>query len=262
MDKKILDCESIGSTYDSLEKITNISTEDIKTFLTEFDLDNYFDSLQDTEKDWGDRLILRIFKSEFNPSLDYDSTCWFHGCRTYDSSKFELGILPLGGVIEELWDFLFNLVDDKISRDKWSNFRLKLETDLDNNFAHLYRLKIRDSFHYGPYAYLIRDVIFIPKKLSQHDYLNTPEIVEDICNCYKDFFDFDLLKEYQINTEGCIVKFKSDDSCEENIGDALFYLYDVMNGIEMSDRCCTACNNKGKKIPKKNILRIEFVDKI
>ena len=37
---------------------------------------------------------------------------------------------------------------------------------------------------------------------------------------------------------------------------------DGMNGIKIGDRCCTACNNKGKKIPKKDILKIEFVDKI
>ena len=246
--------------YYSLEKITNISTEEIKTFLTEFDFDNYFDSLPNSEKDFGDKLILKIFKIKFNPSLGYDSTCWFHGCRTYESNTFESGILPLDEVVEEIWGFLFDLVDEKISRDKWNNFKRKLETDLDNNFAHLYRLKLRDSFHYGPYAYLIRDILFMGNKLNQHEYLNTPEIVEDICNCYKDCFKFDLLKKYKSITKRCIVKFKSKDTCEQNIGDALFYLYNALNGQEQSDRCCTACDCKGKKIPKSDILNIEYIE--
>ena len=67
------------------------------------------------------------------------------------------------------------------------------------------------------------------------------------------------LKEYQRNTTRCIVKFKSNDTSERYVGDALYYLYNAMKGYEQSGRCCTACDCKGKRIPKSDILKIEFI---
>ena len=68
-------------------------------------------------------------------------------------------------------------------------------------------MKVRNPFHWGPYAMLVKEIAFVTDEVRNHDYLDAPEIVEDICFTFSDKYNFDLLRIFKSNTYPCIVKF-------------------------------------------------------
>lgn len=245
--------------YNSLATITSIPVEKIKTFLSDFDMDNYYTTHQCPYP--GDNVLLTRFKSKYDTSCNFDATCWFHGTRTSKSNKFERGIFPLKEIIDEIWDFLFSLLDNEFTEKDWADFRKGLESDLECQHSRSYRLKTKHSFHWGPYAYLIKDILIKAEDITiLHDYLKTSEIVEDICLCFKDCYGYNLLERYNQNTKRCIVKFKSCKVDSRYIGDVLWYLYKFLHKEEIGDECGTSFDGKGNKIPKEDILKVEYID--
>ena len=45
--------------------------------------------------------------------------------------------------------------------------------------------KTTNRLHSGPYAMLVKESAFRSSEIGNHDYLEFPEIVEDICNGYE-----------------------------------------------------------------------------
>ena len=76
-----------------------------------------------------------------------------------------------------------------------------------HHHAYLYGMKVHGKMHWGPYALLSRDHAFKPGEIGNHDYLGAPEIVEDICLCFSEKFEFDLLGAFMKKTKPCVVKF-------------------------------------------------------
>lgn len=254
---KTLDCESFGSTILSLEKITNIEKEEIINFLSDFDMCEFYE-LNPYYDDTGDVLLFDQFNSTFIPSLNYDKTIWFHLTRTSPSNDFKNGILPLGVVINDIWDSLYELASDFISREGWYKFRETLEVGNGGWLAHLYQMKTSNKFHHGPYAMLIRDTAFKPGEIGNHDYLDVPEIVEDICVSFEKLCGYDLLDQYRKATRPCIVKFVSNFGDPNNISPVLYYLYKKIHRKRLNLYCNTTYDAKGPILPE-NILNVEFL---
>jgi hypothetical protein len=63
----------------------------------------------------------------------FDATYWFHLTRTLPTTTFGEGILPLGRKLDSLWDMLFQLVEENISRQDWLEFRQGMESDYPND---------------------------------------------------------------------------------------------------------------------------------
>lgn len=245
---RVLDCESIDSTYKSIEVITGLKTTEVIEFLTNYCPRKY--SIP------GDRSILREFmKLSGKQKIEMDAVCWFHLTRTYKGNLFLEGILPLGDVIEELWEFLFSLMDG-FSRDKWDGLK-KTIRNKEGHDAFLYNMKTSDSIHWGPYAILIRDAAFRYEEIGNHNYLGIPEIVEDICRCFDQFYQ--LENRFLRATSPCVVKFISYETKEYYLGIALYYLYKVLHGEALSLNSNTCFDGGNKKIPNSKILDIQFL---
>jgi hypothetical protein len=141
-----------------------------------------------------DVFIFSKILEKIKESISFNAACWFHLTRTSPNNKFENGILPLGQVIESIWHFLFKLLENSFTKKEWNIFRKEIENNYPNHFADLYRTKVQKSFHWGPFAVLVRDIAFRPEESGSHDYFRTPEIIEDICVCFKEKYSIDLLE--------------------------------------------------------------------
>lgn len=256
---KILDCENIESINSSLNGIMDISESEIKEFLLNFNMDQYYDTHPDYPGT-GDELLIYLFEGKYRKDYKIDVTYWFHLTRTFESNRFEEGILPTGESINLIWDFLFSLVGHKLTKKEWNKFRENLEKDTKSFSAEQYRLRIDKTIHGGPFAILNKALAFIPNEVGNHDYLKTPEIVQCICSYFEEVYKYNLLRLYTENTKPCIVKFKFNGGESKYIGNILFYLYCIYHNEKLSAYCSNCFDGKGIRIPHENILNIKFID--
>jgi hypothetical protein len=259
---KILDCENIESINSSLKGIMNISKREIKKFLLDFNMNQYYD----THRNYPgtpDELLVHLFEEKYKKRYKIDITYWFHLTRTFESNKFTEGILPIGENINLIWDSLFSLVDDKLTKIEWNKFREKLENDEKNFLADDYRLRINKTYSglfSGPFAILNKAFAFIADEVGNYDYLRRgPEVVECICNYFDEIYEYNLLQLYIDNTKPCIVKFKFNGGKSDYIGNMLCYLYSIYHNEKLTLYCNNCFDGKGIRVPPENILNIEFI---
>jgi len=255
---KVLDCESFCTTLLSLETITQVKQANILNFLNNFDMDDFYhkNPLFGT----GDRLLLLKFRKEFDPVMSYDQSNWFHLTRLYNNDDFESGILPLEDVVDDKWDKLYSLISNKISLRDWAEFRKKMEMGALGPHSSLYKFRMSNTDFKGPYAISIKDTAFVSDEIKNHDYLAVPEIIRDICFCFEETFGYDLFKEYSKNSVPCIVKFKTEFSNPDLIGNVLLYIYQTIHEKALNPHCKINYNANGNKIPPEDILKIEYLD--
>jgi hypothetical protein len=247
---KILDCETIETTYASLIDILNISKDEIINFFKKFKFLN---------KNSADKEIFESFQKIYRINISYDGTCFFHASRCDDIKRYDNGILPLNEILDEVWSFLYSLIKDKFDKQEWDKFRNELENGLKCSGGFTYRLRVNDNFHWGPDAFLIKEVIFKSGELGNHNYLETPEIVEDICRCFKEKYKIDLLQEYIKKTDPCIIKFKTSNKDQKYIATAILYLYEKFNNMNISSDCCIANPIDKNRIASTDICWIKKV---
>ncbi len=250
----VLDCESVETTYDSLQTILGMSRNDIEGVFDGLDIDRFYEERPDSLIE-PDELVFSAVTNGLPPIGAFDRVCWFHLTRTVENNAFRRGILPLGECIGAIWDSLYQTAQDHISVGEWNHFRQDLGS---SESADLYREKVGNPFHWGPYGILIRDVAFKANEMGSHDYLLVPEIVEDICRCFAATYDVDLLKAFCENTKPCIIKFIHDETRQGYTKAALYYLYSIYSRRRLSLFCNPCFDAKGEPIPKKQILKIEF----
>ncbi len=255
----ILDCENIDNTYISIRDITGLKKEDI--IITFKELKTQMSHSSKTNIIISNEDILHIFENEYKIIYNVDYVIWFHASRTNDTNLYNKGILSLPEITEDIWKFLYTLIDNKINHTDWDEFKNNFISDkLSHHNAYLYNFKMKDSFHWGPYGFLIKDLIFNPNDLGNWDYLGAPEIVYDICISFEEKYDIDLLKTYLNKTKPIIIKFRDKYFKPDYVGYALLYLYkDFINeNIDISCNYCFA--GGGKKIKEKDILSIEVIN--
>jgi len=256
---KILDCENIESINSSLEGIMDISESEIKEFLLNLNMDQYYDTHQ-AYPGTGDELLIHLFEEKYKKHYKIDITYWFHLTRTFEYNRFTEGILPTGENINLICDFLFSLVDHKLTKKEWNKFREKLESDEKNSHADQYRLRINKTYS-GPFAILNKAFAFIADGVGSYDYLKRgSEVVECICNYFDEIYEYNLLQLYIGNTKPCIVKFRFNGGKSNYIGNILYYLYSIYHNEKLTLYCSNCFDGKGIRVPHENILNIEFID--
>jgi len=231
-DKRILDCESVESTYKSLEKILGVTKQSMEKVFQDLDIDSL-----------PDLVLSKMLKTD-DSSIQFDSVCWFHLTRTVKTNNFEQGILPLDEAINLIWDFLYTLVDKELPLKEWIKFK-------SGSLS-------RARKEFGPFAVLVREGAFRWRELGNHDYLAVPEIVEDVSIHFGKIYKLDLLERFKKNTSPCIVKFIYDRVYPGLIGRALYYLYTVYRGLKFSHLCTTNFCGQNEVKGKNRILKIEF----
>lgn len=112
---------------------------------------------------------------------------------------------------------------------------------------------------WGPYALLVRDAALPSQETSNHDYLDTPEIVEDICQSFEDRFGLDLLRACRAATHLCLVRFVSDIPRPDIVPIALAYARAALRAERLT-RWENACyEGAGCPATQDRITRIEFL---
>jgi len=255
-DKTILDCESVETTYNSLERILGVTRQSMEKVFQDFDIDRYY-TLNPNSYDRPNELLLSKVLSSDQLDIEFDCVCWFHLTRTVQTNKFEEGILPLNKAINLIWDFLYALVDQELDLNEWNKLKLDYMASPPLNSAFS---KLIGEPTYGPYAVLVREGAFRWRELSNHDYLGVPEAVEDFSYPFEKRYKIDLLRRFKENTRPCIVKFIDDRVYPGLIGCALYYLYTVYRGFKFSHLCTTNFCGQNEVIGKNRILKIEFPD--
>lgn len=242
-DKTILDCESVETTYNSLERILGVTRQSMEKVFQDFDIDRYY-TLNPNSYDRPNELLLSKVLGSDQLDIEFDCVCWFHLTRTVQTNKFEEGILPLNKAINLIWDFLYALVDKELPLKEWIKFKSGSLSRAPKEF--------------GPFAVLVREGAFRWRELGNHDYLAVPEIVEDVSINFGKIYKLDLLERFKNNTSPCIVKFINDRVYPGLIGRALYYLYTVYRGLKFSHLCTTNFPGQNEVIAKNRILKIEF----
>jgi hypothetical protein len=248
----VLDCESLDSAYESIQSIFGLSRQTIDEVFAapDFERLQLEHGLQDEP-----HLLFERFKAESSSQFRLDAVYWFHLSRVQSPNAFESGILPLRDQVDNIWDSLRLMVADRISDSEWAEFRKEMG---DSDSAFLYHLKRNDPDHWGPYGVLVRDVAFCPTEIGNHDYLDMPEIVEDISLCFEDRYGFDLRSAFTQNSKPCIVKFVDTNPHERCFPPALYYLYSRFHGGRLSLSCNTCFDGRGSSVRPEQIHRIEF----
>ena len=249
----ILDCETYESAITSICHVYGTERNTAEKFLSGIDLDAAYESCA-IYSDCDDYLR-DLFESEFGqPKLQLEEVVWFHLTRTARSSNFSEGILPLGQVLGRVWEMLNSLLEDPEQK-------ANLETMQANGVRDFqFGLKTRNSIHHGPYAMLVREAAFNADKICNHDYLEVPEIIEDICNGYREQFGHCIYDSVTSKIEKCIVKFKSNKNTSLNLlAPAILYCWCILRNEEFSSFANTCFDSEGTPISRGKIISVEFL---
>jgi len=244
---KTLDCESIESTYKSLENILGIKESHLHKLFDSVDVDDSCSGIEPTQ-----RLFSYVVR-ETHCQVDFEATCWFHCTRTWPSNTFDEGLLPLDQVIDKIWDFLFDLTEGQVTSEQWASFRDSMSTS-NSHWADLYRMKCDNAKLHGPHALLIRKAAV--KDSSYWNYFEIPEIVDDICKCYP---DKGLRDKFIARTAPCIVKFIDHTSNPNALRVAMIYAYHVHYNLDLLPACNFCFSGEGIPVPKNRILKVKFL---
>lgn len=264
---KILDCETIETTYKSLENILGITKAQLKSI---FDATGIKDGYYKREE------LFSEVKQKAT-STEFDCVCWFHATRVPVSVDFAQGILPLNEAIKSVWDFLYSLIKDDFSIEEWNSFKEYMNSakvSNENNYCDrklaIFQLKSKKQYLCGPYATLIKDCILSSSEVGYHKYLEKSEIIEDIYICFECIYEYNLKERYQANSRPCIVKFKNQLINENNTDEsknkekylttAVYYLYSHYknNGIDRFHY--SDFDNKGNRVKTTDIISIDCIE--
>lgn len=260
-DLKILDCEDYSTALSSLSNIFELDIGTLKWTLERVDFSHLWENKYSNQMSFNE-FMYYYFVNEFNVNNNIDKVCWFHLTRTLNAEKYERGILPLGQVKEELFMDMYHLVSNVITLYEWKDI---INYGSGGNNQLLYTEKTSNPFHYGPYAMLVKEVAFLSKELGNHDYLNIPEIIEDIAIGIENNFNINFTDLYFAHSYPIIVKFIVDFSkchyytTKPLIESALQYVYAKINNYELHFDCNTCYDGKNNSIHRQNILYIEKI---
>ncbi|MEK8082085.1 hypothetical protein [Pseudomonas sp. XK-1] len=248
-----LDCGTYESTINSICHVYGIERSTAEQFLSGIDLDAAYES-NAIYSDCDDYLR-ELFEGEFGqPKLQLNDVIWFHLTRTARSSNFSEGILPLGQVLDRVWKMLNSLLE---TPEQKANLATMQENGVKD---YQFGLKTKNKIHHGPYAMLVREAAFNSDKICNHDYLEVPEIIEDICNGYRKQFGRCIYDTVTSKLEKCIVKFKSNKYTGLHLlAPALLYCWCIVRNEEFSSFANTCFDSEGAPISRGQIISVEFL---
>ena len=250
-----LDCTSLETTLRSLGHLVSRDPEWLRRALKAFDADAFVQAHPRSPLDPTERVFSQVIGGDPR-AITPASITWLHTTRVSPHATFAEGILPLDRALTRVWSVLRAVAGDWVTDAAWSAFQHRP----DGRGAFQYRLKSSDRLHWGPYALLVREAALRPQEIGNHDYLGTPEIVEDICQCFEDQFGRDLLGAYQAVTRPCLVHFVSDAPRPDTVPVALAYACAALRKEPLTHWGNTCYDGEGRAVPADQIVRIEFLE--
>jgi hypothetical protein len=235
-----LDCSSFESTKNSVIDIFNTSEE------TLFEILRTVDPFGSNYEPPDEVLYKNVCAALGVPNCDID-VIWFHGTRVENVDLIhERGLLT------------------KTKAREFIEPRLKeLAVGLESFGENPYQLSLsgKDGPHdEGPFAFLIRSVaIYAPA--SNHNYLDAPELVEDIAGILLGQNCETLVDRFKEITKPCIVSFVAEQKGYE-LSAALWYLKLVVDGdsdLEAANSANTFFDSEGVNIAPDRIQKVELI---
>ena len=253
--KFTLDCESKEYVFQSLREGFTCSCDSLKNILLELDLEKIYQENWEKIDIPSEEYLYNYVVKRLGNHKQLEVVNWFHLTRTAKENEFSDGIIPLGDSLERIWSILIDNAPDAVIKN---NIKLLKESGVTN---HLYNMKHKDPFHWGPYAVLIKETAFCSSKIAQHDYLGMSEIIEDICNGFEEKYGESIINIYESSLVPKIVKFKSNKRVDTGcIRAALYYAYESARGNPPSSNCITCFDSKGVKIDAESIVSVTNVE--
>ena len=249
-----LDCESAETALAGLAALFGVGDSTLAAELSSFAFESVPERLH-REHPYEDLLCHHLgyqYETLPTPKVIY----WFHATRVLSDVDFAEGILPLPDVLERVWANLEGLAADWSSPEEWRHFR----TNMKGQGARQYRTKLTYQPEGGPFAHLVKPVVFEAGRVGNHDYLAVPEIVEDICLSYNEMLGHDLLGQYRSATTPCIVKFRHAGSWPGAVRAALMFVHHWLTDRDYSIHCSTCFDGRGIRVAPEQLVAIERVE--
>ena len=250
----ILDCETQQHAIRSLAIGFSCTEQRLVDTLLSIDLENLYRNHGRELELPCDQYLYKYVVEQIGPHKDLDAVNWFHCTRTTISNNFSDGVKPLNNILNTIWFMLLNHAPDELTKNRLNS----MKQNGVHNFQ--YSLKTEDEIHWGPYAILVKEVAFNTQRLAQHDYLGMPEIIEDICNSFKNKFNINIYSFYSSILTPKIVKFTSkyrvDSGCIET---ALCYAHSSVWKTPIGGSSVNCFDSDGQTISPEQIISVETI---
>lgn len=253
----LLSCANVTTALESLAAAAGVPSHDVHSVLTSIEWTD-LEQHDDPERSLPQLAAERLGR----PLGGFSAVRYFHGTRTRNPKSFRTrGLLPLGAALEDIWRELREIGADQLGEAEFDALRTEIEGNGGGDGGRLYRLKTPALLHHGPFGEYVREHFLCPQELSSHDYLRTPELVEDIAHAAHEVFGVDLLSAYAAVTRPCIVAFDmptSDDG--PAVEAACWYLWAAARG-GVTRAACGGFDGQGIVVPPTAIHDVEIVDR-
>ncbi|MDC0685599.1 hypothetical protein [Sorangium atrum] len=247
-----LDCTSIDTALPSVAGLMRMSTMTLAQKLLSYSPREYEDDCNSSDSDSLDVLWWRIFRCLQKPVPE--SIMWFHATRVRPGTSFADGIRPLNERLGDLEEIV-----KQCAKDLGLNIGGHAPDEYWTHSGGIqFSLKTSDRMHWGPYAFLMREVI-LPGTSDVHDYLSAPEIVEDIAR--RDYGPSwqKVLDRFRSMTVPCIVHFRDWKRRDDAAAFALRYCHKRIHERDNDAILHTCYDAAGVPVSPSAIVRVEYL---
>lgn len=253
-EKFVLNCTNGESTLRSFAIAYRCRVKKLRKILRSIDIEAIYEKNFDDIDIQQPEYLYNYVEQQLGSPKKTSSRYWFHLTRTKKSNTFEEGLYPLSNVLDTLWDTLESIFDDAEIR---SRLRAMRDGNVENDH---YNHKKRSEIDQGPFGIVVREAAFHLKDLGHHDYLEFPEIIQDICDGYYKQHNEMIYDEVVQALQPCIVAIKSNhEASNACIMGALYYAYTHANNKPVSGASVIDVNCGGELVPESEIVDISFV---
>lgn len=250
-----LDCETSESALLSVSEILDLASIDLTKFFKSFDLWNYVEEHGYGVEDAGE-LLFKTLLTQVNCEWGFSHTTWFHMTRCLPTEEFKEGLKTYSGIIDYIWDLLFEINPRDITHSEWDILRKSMESNMSSHLGIYHDCRTRSDAQEGPYGILVPELRSGNPLIKQDHYLEeAPEIVSHICQ-----YDCNLLAEYKKVTKPCIVKFETTDNELCHLSTALLYVYESqLSEPQFSNFHNAGYSGNGISVPHDQIKKVIFL---
>lgn len=236
----ILNCTNYDTALESLAKVFNVSESVIISVLQEV---KPFDHLSQPPED----VLYDHMCSEIGDPSRNLKVIWFHGTRIEDKNLFRKhGLLT------------------KTKARRFIESRLRQMADgLEKRGSNPFAMSLfgKDGPHdEGPFAFLIREVA-IKAPPPCHNYLDSPEIVEDIAGMLLGQNYQELVDRFKSVTKPCVVSFLAEPRGYE-LAHVILYVKLVLDGeleLDAGSAANTFFDSEGVVVSPERIQNVEII---
>ncbi|MCP4266101.1 MAG: hypothetical protein GY777_11100 [Candidatus Brocadiaceae bacterium] len=176
-----LDCETRESAFRSVFEILGLTRLDLISFFRKFDLWDYVDK-HGSGREGPGNILLKTLLMRIECNWDFSHTAWFHMTRCLPTEEFKDGLKTYSGIIDDIWELLFNINPSNITRSDWNKLRISMESVMSSNLGEYHRIRTSSDEEESPCGILVPEFRSGNPIIKQDHYLEeAPEVVFYIC---------------------------------------------------------------------------------